>query len=162
MSGDADVGTATLNATNSILSIPSASTYYTTAPMFHVTNTAAIINLNNCTLNFGSGTLLDVSGQDQWGTTGSNGGKLTFTATNQDLTGNIEIDSISTLSLTLTNSNYNGAINPSGTYGTTNVVISAGSTWTLTGNSYVTSLSNSGTINRGSYKLYVNGVEYTG
>ena len=162
MSGDADVGTATLNATNSILSIPSASTYYTTAPMFHVTNTAAIINLNNCTLNFGSGTLLDVSGQDQWGTTGSNGGKLTFTATNQDLTGNIEIDSISTLSLTLTNSNYNGAINPSGTYGTTNVVISAGSTWTLTGNSYVTSLSNSGTINRDSYKLYVNGVEYTG
>ena len=161
MSGDADVGTATLNATKSILSIPSESAYYTTAPMFHVTNTAAIINIEDCTLNFGSGVLLNISGQDQWGTTGSNGGQVTFTASNQNLNGSINVDKISTLSLTLSNSNYNGAINPIGTYGTTNVVVSSGSTWTLTGDSYITSLSNSGTINKGSYKLYVNGVEYT-
>ena len=161
MSGDADVGTATLNATNSKLTIASDSAYASTAPMFHITNTKAIINLNKCTLNFDSGILLDASGQDQWGTTGSNGGEVTFTATNQILTGNIEIDSISTLDLTLKSSTLTGAINPTGTYGTTTVTIEEGSTWTLTGNSYITSLNGSGTINTHGYTLYVNGVAYT-
>ncbi|MBX7077468.1 MAG: hypothetical protein K1X33_09180, partial [Methanobacteriaceae archaeon] len=161
MSGDAATGTATLNATNSILSIASDSTYYTTSPMFHITNTAAIINLNNCTLNFGSGILIQDAGQNEWGTSGSNGGTLTFTATNQTLTGNIIVDSISTLTYKLTSSTYTGAINPSSSYGTTSVTINSGSTWTLTGNSHITSLTNAGTINYGTYTLYVNGVAYT-
>ena len=161
MSGDADVGIATLNASNSILTIASDSEYASAAPMFHVTNTEAIINLNNCTLNFDSGILLDASGQNQWGTTGSNGGKVVFTANNQVLTGNILVDSISTLSLTLDSSTYSGAINPSGTYGSTTLIVNSGSTWTLTGNSYVTSLINYGTINTNGYTLYVNGVAYS-
>ncbi len=160
MSGDADVGTATLNATNSKLTIASDSAYASTAPMFHITNTESIINLNNCTLNFDSGILLDASGQDQWGTTGSNGGKVIFTATNQNLNGNIIIDQISTLSLTLDSSTYTGTINPSTTYGTTTVTINQGSTWTLTGNSHITSLTNKGTINTNGYTLYINGVAY--
>ena len=161
MSGDADVGTAQLNAQNSVLTILSNSSYYKTAPMFHVTNTAAKIYLTNCTLNYGSGILLNNSGQDQWGSSGSNGGDLTFVATNQTLTGNIIVDKISSTSLTLKSSTLKGAINPSTSYGTTSVTISSGSTWTLTGNSHVSSLSNSGTINYGSYTLYVNGVAYT-
>ena len=161
MSGDADVGIATLNASNSILTIASDSAYASTAPMFHITNTEAIINLNNCTLNFNSGILLNASGQDQWGTSGSNGGKVVFTANNQVLSGNIIVDSISTLSLTLDSSTYSGAINPSGTYGSTAVTVNSGSTWTLTGNSYVTSLINYGTINTNGYTLYVNGVAYS-
>ena len=37
--------------------------------------------------------------------------------------------------------------------GTVNVVVESGSTWTLTGNSNVTSTSGSGTITTGSYTL---------
>ncbi|MBR0076608.1 MAG: hypothetical protein IJP96_12735, partial [Synergistaceae bacterium] len=54
-------------------------------------------------------------------------------------------------------STYSGAINNSGTSGTVNVTIENGSTWTLTGNSYISSLTNNGTINKGNYALYVDG-----
>ena len=47
MSGDAGEGTGTLNATNSTLSISANSDYYQTAPLFFITNTKAIINLEN-------------------------------------------------------------------------------------------------------------------
>ena len=67
MSGDADVGTSTFTAKNSVLSVLSDSEYYKSAPMFHVTNTKAVINLESTELKYGSGTLLDVSGQNQWG-----------------------------------------------------------------------------------------------
>ena len=161
MSGDADVGTAKFKATNTKLTIASDSSYYKSAPMFYVTNTAANINLKNCSLSFGSGVLLKAAGQSQWGTSGSNGGSVTFTASNMKLKGKIVIDKISSLKLTLTKTTYKGCINPSSSYGTTKVTINSGSTWTLTGNSHVTSLSNAGTINYGSYTLYVNGVAYT-
>lgn len=161
MSGDADTGLAKFSATNTKLTVSSDSSYYKSAPMFYVTNTDANINLNGCTLTYGSGVLLKAAGQSQWGKSGSNGGDVTFTASNMKLTGNIVIDKISSLKLTLTNTNYSGAVNPSSSYGTTKLVINSGSTWSLTGNSHVTSLSNSGTINYGSYTLYVNGVAYT-
>ena len=61
MSGDADVGTSTFTAKNSVLSVLSDSEYYKSAPMFHVTNTKAVINLESTELKYGSGTLLDVS-----------------------------------------------------------------------------------------------------
>ena len=161
MSGDADVGTSKFTATNSKLTISSKSSYYKSAPMFYVTNTKANINLKNCTLSYGSGVLLKAGGQSQWGTSGSNGGDVVFTATSMKLNGKIVIDKISSLKLTLTKTTYKGAINPSSSYGTTKVTVNSGSTWTLTGNSHVTSLSNLGTINYGSYTLYVNGVAYT-
>ena len=44
--------------------------------------------------------------------------------------------------------------------GEVNLVIDEDSSITLTGDTYVKSLSNSGTINLNGYKLYVNGVEY--
>ena len=161
MSGDADVGTSKFTATNTKLTISSKSSYYKSAPMFYVTNTDANINLKNCTLSFGSGVLLKAAGQSQWGTTGSNGGDVVFTASNMKLSGKIIIDKISSLKLTLTKTTYKGCINPSSSYGTTKLVVNSGSTWTLTGNSHVTSLTNYGTINYGSYTLYVNGVAYT-
>ena len=161
MSGDADVGTSTFDAKNSVLSIESDSDYYETAPMFHVTNTKAIVNLESTELNFGSGTLLDVSGQSQWGTVGSNGGELTFNAKSEILDGNIIVDSISSLNMTLSSTSYVGIINPSDDFGETNVVIDSGSDWTLDGDSHISSLENNGEINYNGNTLYVDGVAYT-
>ena len=161
MSGDADVGTSTFTAKDSVLSILSDSDYYESAPMFHVTNTKAIINLEKTELNFGSGTLLDVSGQNQWGTVGSNGGELTFNAKDETLDGNIIVDSISSLNMTLSSTSYVGAINPSDDFGQTDVVIKSGSDWTLDGDSHISSLENNGEINYNGHTLYVNGVAYT-
>ena len=161
MSGDADVGTSTFTAKDSVLSILSDSDYYESAPMFHVTNTKAIINLEKTELNFGSGTLLDVSGQSQWGTVGSNGGELTFNAKDETLDGNIIVDSISSLNMTLSSTSYVGAINPSDDFGQTAVIIESGSDWTLDGDSHISSLENNGEINYNGHTLYVNGVAYT-
>ena len=161
MSGDADVGTSTFTAKDSALSILSDSDYYESAPMFHVTNTKAIINLEKTELNFGSGTLLDVSGQSQWGTVGSNGGQLTFNAKDETLDGNIIVDSISSLNMTLSSTSYVGTINPSDDFGQTDVVIESGSDWTLDGDSHISSLENNGEINYNGHTLYVNGVAYT-
>ena len=161
MSGDADVGTSTFTAKDSVLSILSDSDCYESAPMFHVTNTKAIINLEKTELNFGSGILLDVSGQSQWGTVGSNGGELTFNAKDETLDGNIIVDSISSLNMTLSSTSYVGAINPSDDFGQTDVVIKSGSDWTLDGDSHISSLENNGEINYNGHTLYVNGVAYT-
>ena len=155
MSGDADVGTSTFTAKNSVLSIESDSDYYKTAPMFHVTNTKAIVNLESTELNFGSGTLLDVSGQ------GSNGGELTFNAKDEILDGNVIVDSISSLNMTLSSTSFLGSINPSDDFGETNLVIDSGSDWTLDGDSHVSSLENNGEIYYEGHTLYVDGVAYT-
>jgi len=160
MSGDADVGTAVFTSTNNNLTILSTSDYYTTAPMFYVTNTKGIVTITNTTLNYGSGVLIKVSNQNQWGTTGSNGGDLTFNAINESLNGNIIVGDYSSLTLDLKNSTYNGAITTSSN-ATSSVTIEAGSTWTLTEDSYLTNLTNYGTIISGNYTLYVNGVKYT-
>ena len=161
MSGDADVGTSTFTAKDSVLSILSDSDCYESAPMFHVTNTKAIINLEKTELNFGSVTLLDVSGQSQWGTVGSNGGELTFNAKDETLDGNVIVDSISSLNMTLSSTSYVGTINPSDDFGQTDLIIESGSDWTLDGDSHISSLENNGDINYNGHTLYVNGVAYT-
>ncbi|WP_295722929.1 hypothetical protein [uncultured Methanobrevibacter sp.] len=160
MSGDADEGTAQFNANNAKLSISSSSKYYDTAPMFHVTNTASNISISDTTLEFGSNILLNVSAQDQWGDTGSNGGDVQFKSTNEELKGNIFVDNISSLKFNLKNTLLKGAINPQNNYGDTNLTIESDAQWTLTGNSHLTNLTNKGTIDYGAYTLYVNGKAY--
>ena len=159
MSGDADVGTATFICEGTTLSIDPSSSYYKTAPMFHVTNTKANIILKSSTFNFGSGVFMDISGQSQWGNVGSNGGDVNLTTIDENITGDIIVDSISSLNFKLENTNFNGTINSTGN---TTVVIEEGSTWNLTGDSNITSLENHGKINLNGFKLYVNGVEYKG
>ena len=87
----------------------------------------------------------------------------TLTAAQQTITGDILVDEVSTLNLYLSkNSSFTGAINPDGAAGDVYVEIEDGSTWTLTGDSYITSLRcGTGSINLNGFKLYVNGEEYT-
>ncbi|WP_298500616.1 hypothetical protein [uncultured Methanobrevibacter sp.] len=157
MSGDADVGTSLFTAENSKLSIASDSSVYKEAPMFHVTNTACVINLVNTELSFGSGTFLEIAGQNQWGTTGSNGGVAEVNTENENIEGNVIVDSISSLNWTMTNTQFKGAINSTGN---TTVNVAGGSTWTLTGDSSVSSLELTGEIDYGSFTLTVNGQKY--
>ena len=162
MSGDAGEGTGTFSATNSTLEIASDSNYYKTAPFFFITNTKAVINLENNNIKYGSGTLISAKGTSEWGNSGSNGGDVTLNATNQKLSGNIEADNISTVTINLTNnSSLEGNINAENSAKSVSLKLDSSSSLTLTGDTYVTSLDDSDSsysnINFNGHKLYVNG-----
>lgn len=161
MSGDASEGTGTFTAKDSTLKIQSDSDYYKKAPMFFITNTTAVINLENTKLLYGSNLLISSKGTSEWGNSNSNGGDVTLNATKQELVGNIEIDKISTLTMNLTNSTYKGTINGDNTAKSIVLKLDKDSKITLTGDSYITSLDNEDSLNSNidfnGYKLYVNG-----
>ena len=159
MSGDAEEGTSTFTMTGGSLTGKAGD-------LFYITNTRAVLTLSGVTLTNedASGNLLTVAGNSAshgWGKAGSNGAQVTFTADSQPLSGNITVDSISTLDFTLKNgSNFTGTINivdnaQGGAAVDDNaiVTIEKGSTWTLTGDCTLTSLTNNGTINFNGYTI---------
>ena len=158
MSGDADVGKSTFNASDCNLKIDEDSKVYKDAPMFHITNTACAINLENTKFDFGSGVFLEASSQNQWGNSGSNGGNAELNTDNQNIEGNVIVDSISSLNWNMKNTKFNGAINSNGTC---DVVVDGQSTWTLTADSSVSSLDLNGNIEYGEYSLTVDGTKYS-
>ncbi len=157
MSGDAANGEATFTANNSTITTNKGDSFY-------VTNTTATISLENNKIvnNDSTGNFLRIQ-KDSWGNSGSNGGVVTLNLTNQEANGNIVVDEISTLKINMKSSNYKGTINNSNTAKSIDLVLDENSTITLTGDSYVSSLSNSNKTNSNiilnGYKLYVNGVE---
>ena len=156
MSGDASSGGDTFTMTG-------GSMVCKTGDMFYVTNQTSTINLSGATLTGSSDGNLLTAAAGSWGTSGSNGGKVTMNADSQTLSGAISVDSISSLTLNLKNgSAYTGAINTSGQKGTVAVSVPSGTTWTLDADSYVSSLTDGGTINTNGHTLYVNGTAYAG
>ena len=156
MSGDAAEGVATFTAKNSTITTNKGDSFY-------VSNTSAIINLtNNQIINKDSTGYFLRAQADAWGNTGSNGGKVTLNLSNQEVEGNIGVDKISSLTMNMTSSSFKGIIDAKD--GIVNLTLDKSSTITLTGNSYVTSLTNADSsnsnINLNGYKLYVNGTEY--
>ena len=156
MSGDAANGSSMFTAKNSKITTNKGDSFY-------VTNTTAIINLTNNTIinNDSTGAFLRIQ-KDSWGTTGSNGGTVTLNMTNQTTTGSIIADSISSLSINLKdNSLYTGSLNQDNTAKELTLTIDATSRIKLTGDAYVTSLTNEDATNSNidfnGYKLYVNG-----
>lgn len=157
MSGDASNGNATFTAKNSKITTNNGDTFY-------ITNTTATINLTNNTIvnNDSTGNFLRAQ-KDSWGNTGSNGGNVTLIMTQQNAEGNIVIDSISTLDMTMSESSYyEGTINGSNEAKSITLKLDSTSKIKLTGDSYVTSLEDDDTtysnIDFNEYKLYVNGV----
>lgn len=155
MSGDAADGTAKFTAKNSKITTNKGDTIY-------VTNTTAEITLENNTIinNDEEGYFLRIQ-KDSWGATGTNGGNATINLINQTATGNIYVDSISSLVINLTeNTNYEGAINTDNTAKSITLKLDKTSTFTLNGDTYVTSLDDEdkdySNINFNGYKLYVN------
>ena len=156
MSGDAADGQAEFTATNSDITTNKGDTLY-------VTNTTASINLKNNTItnNDSEGNFLRAQA-DSWGTSGSNGGNVTLTMTKQKASGNIVIDSISTLDMTMkSGSSYTGTINGDNSAKSIKLTLDKKSKIKLTGDSYVTSLDDADTdysnIDFNGYTLYVNG-----
>lgn len=165
MSGDAASGTSSFTMNGGTLTSKNGH-------VFHVTNTNAIITLNGVAIvnEDGDNILLSVC-DDGW--SGSSN-VATLNAVKQTLTGGILVGDNSTLTLNLTDgSSFTGYINGKITnasgetvsteVGNVSVTLDDNSTWTLTGDSYVTSFSGSASnvISNG-YTLYVNGVALTG
>ena len=159
MSGDADVGTSEFSMTGGSLTAKNGD-------MFYVTNTHCVLTLSGVKLvnEDTDAYLLRVVGNSAshgWGTAGSNGAQVEFTADAQTLDGDIVADTISTLNMTLKNgSTFTGTVNvidnaAGGTAVSDNAVITveSGCTWNLTGNCTVTSLTNNGTINFNGYTI---------
>ena len=159
MSGDADSGTSCFTMKGGVLTSNNGH-------VFHVTNTNAVINLSGVEIvnNDDAGILLSVC-DDGWSGASN---IATVNASAQTLSGTILVGSDSKLSFNLSDGSsftgtFSGVIkNASGSsvstsIGTVDVTIGEGCTWTLTADTYVTSLVNNGTIVKGSYNLYVNG-----
>ena len=165
MSGDADSGTSSFTMTGGTLTSKNGH-------VFHVTNTNAIINLNGVTVvnEDGEGVLLSVC-DDGWSGAGN---VATLNAKGQTLEGLLLVGSNATLTLNLTDGSafigtVSGAItNAKGAtvsteVGTVNVTLDGTSTWTLTGDTYVTSFTgNASRVIANGYTLYVNGIALTG
>ena len=159
MSGDADVGTSTFSMTGGSLTGRNGD-------LFYVTNTHCVLTLSGVTLRNedADAYLLRVVGNSAsrgWGTAGANGAQVEFTADAQTLEGDIVVDTISTLDLTLKNgSGFTGTVNiienaQGGTAVSDNAVVTveSGCTWTLTGDCVITSLVNNGTIDFNGYTI---------
>ena len=155
MSGDAADGTGTYNCKASTMAISKESPIYDSAPMFFVTNTKAVINLEDCILDYNHGTFLDIKGTSEWGNSGSNGGEVTLNLNNQEIEGDIVVDGISSLSIVMINSSIKGKINNKKTASKLSITLDSKSKITLTGDSYYTSLTNAESsgknIDKGSY-----------
>ena len=142
MSGDAASGTSTFNCKNSKMEILSTSSVYSSAPMFFITNTDSVINLENCDFSYGSKIFLSAQGTSEWGNSGSNGGVVTLNLKNQNIEGDFVVDSNSGLTINLVNSQIKGTFNNANSAAKLIINIDKDSTITLTGNSYYTSISN--------------------
>lgn len=126
--------------------------------LFYLTNVWCQMELDGVTIqDGGDGVLLRVTGNDGtngWGQAGDNGARAEILAKNQVLEGDILVDTISTMSLTLAgNSSLTGSIQVladgeavSPLAGTVSVQIDPGCRWTLTADSVVSTLVNNGTI----------------
>ena len=159
MSGDADNGTAEFSSKNSTIVTNKGDTIY-------VTNTKANITLENnkITNNDKKGNFIRIK-KDSWGNNGSNGGSVNLKLIKQKAKGNIVVDSISTLTMKLSNkSSYTGTINNKNTAKKIKIVLDKNSKIKLTGDSYISELDDKDTtysnIDLNGYKLYVGGKEF--
>lgn len=151
MSGDSEVGNSTFQMDGGTITSKNGGLFYTT-------NTECTITLKDVDITYNDDNefFLQCTGNNNqrgWGQSGANGSDCNFTADSQDMKGNVIWDSISDLDFYMINGSIlegafvNDESNAgNGGDGYCNVVIDKDSTWTVTGDSTITSLSNAGTI----------------
>lgn len=151
MSGDSEVGNSTFQMDGGTLTSQNGGVFYTTNTESDITLKDVDITYNNDNEYF-----LRCTGNNNergWGESGVNGADCDFTAISQDMEGSVIWDTISQLDFYMTDgSNLTGAIIDDESFagnggdGYCNVYVSDDSTWTVTGDSTVSTLSNAGTI----------------
>ena len=151
MSGDSEVGNAVFNMTGGSLASENGGLFYTT-------NTESTFYLNNVSITPSSNNefFLKCTGNANkrgWGQSGANGADCSFTAENQKMEGDVIWDSISNLKFKMTEGSIltGGFIQDescagNGGSGTADLSIDATSTWIVTKDSQLSSLTNKGTI----------------
>ena len=151
MSGDSEVGNSTFEMVGGSLTAKNGG-------MFYTTNTESTFLLQNVAITNADDSefFLKCTGnanQRGWGTTGQNGADCSFTARQQEMTGDVIWDSISQLDLyVLDGSTLTGAVLDdesnagNGGDGYAALYLDSTSKWVVTGDSTVTSLYNAGTI----------------
>ncbi len=162
-SGDADSG-------NSHFTMNGGSLTNRQGHLFHVTNTNAIISLNDVKLvNEDHAKVLLSVCADGWQGASN---KATLNASHQQLEGTILVGSDSELALNLSDgSTFNGSISGSITNaegktvsaetGTVSITLGDDCTWTLTADTYITSLKGDASrIKANGHRLFVNGKEF--
>ena len=151
MSGDSEVGNSTFEMNGGSLTAGNGG-------MFYTTNTESTITLSDVAITYADDSEFFLkctgnSNQRGWGESGANGAECLFTAENQEMQGDVVWDSISQLDFYMTDgSTLTGAVTDDesnageGGDGYCNLYIGEGCTWTVTGDSTLTSLSSNGTI----------------
>ncbi len=154
MSGDADVGEAYFEANGGEITSLAGD-------MFYVTNTSCEIKLSDVKFNMADGVFLRAVGNTSsrgWGKQGENGADVKMSLESQSVSGDIVVDDISTLDLTLSSFDITGAINSDNSGGSIVLTLDGSSSITLTGDSYVTEFNGDiSQINSGNFHFYVNG-----
>lgn len=151
MSGDSEVGNSTFSMTGGSLTSKNGGLFYTT-------NTESTFYLSDVDITYSDSNdfFLKCTGNSNargWGQSGANGADCIFTADNQDMTGDVIWDSISDLDFDMVNgSTLIGAFVQdesnagNGGNGYANLTIDKTSTWIVTGDSTLTTLTNHGLI----------------
>ena len=162
MSGDSEEGTSVFHMDGGDLTAKNGG-------MFYTTNTSSKFVLKDVDIKYADENdfFLKATGNSNargWGQAGSNGADCDFTAIDQDMEGDVIWDSISTLDFYMTDgSTLKGAVvkddsnagdgksaddsdSSKSDDSACNVYIDPDSTWTVTGDSELTSLCNAGTI----------------
>jgi hypothetical protein len=150
-SGDAEGSNAYINVTSSSLTTTDSS-----APLCEVpTLNTGTLTLTDVTLSVASGVLMYVDYNTQWSTYGGYGHlKLATTQKSWTYEGKADADSYSNLTVNVgTNVTWNGAVDTDNNAKTAAVTVESGAVWNLTANSYVSTLTNNGTINKNGYTL---------
>ena len=150
MSGDSEVGNSTFEMDGGTLTAKNGG-------MFYTTNTESTFVLSNVDISYADDNafFLRCTGNNNkrgWGQAGANGADCLFGANDQEMQGDIIWDSISKLDFYMTGSTLTGAVVDdetcagNGGDGYCDLYIDKDSTWIVTGDSTLSSLSCEGTI----------------
>lgn len=149
-SGDAEGAKPVCSITNSTLTTTNSS-----APLCFVTNVTGTLTLTDVTLSVASRRLMSV----EYYKRGENStGHLVLKTTKESwaYTGDVDADDVNNVAVTVGERvTWNGAADADNNAKSTTVTVESGAVWNLSGNSYVSSLTNNGTINKNGYALIV-------